>query len=260
MRFLTSSGIPSTTTNQTGLNQTAGVSMTGWTKVFNLSPLKTVRTLFAHAATSGISDDLSGIRDGWGIRLTSGGQFEFHVGAAASKTSTSTALPRSLSADRWFHWAVTYDNSTGVTRMYINGELLAAPSNIGTPGTTNATTTTVVEYTAGWAGEDFDWRVFVDRVLSPDEVKATLDPRRVVPGVSARWFGPAFRAPGSSGTIVDESGNGVNLTASGIASRCIVGEEPRHYVFGLHRLPMLYANAAPTIIAPGTIAAALYHI
>jgi hypothetical protein len=221
-RLLGTDGVGVNTDNATGLNQTTGVTLAMWERVEG-EALSGSRMLFAHADSATVTDNLTALRSGYGIRI-SAGSLIFSVASAAAVSTLSFPLPRFLSPGAWQHYAVAFDNATGIGVGYCNGRSLGTATT-ATVGATTGTTKTYLGLTAVVMNV-FDAQVYVDQVLSPDQIRQTMRPNYRALNATARWFGLGFRDPGASGAILDETGNSNNLTSSSIDARLTSTKEP----------------------------------
>lgn len=138
--------------------------------------------------------------------------------------SNFDSAPGLFELNRWQHIALTWDSVR--LCFWRNGALLqsrAASKTMTTGGTRN----TVLAWGSLWASMNvslFDLRVFPQVTLTAGEVKACMDPRRVVAGCRGQWF-RHWKARAST-TVYDESGTGSNLISSATLTAGDTCEEP----------------------------------
>ncbi len=93
----------------------------------------------------------------------------FWFGDTKSFTTSSNSVVR----DEWYHVAVTWDNSSGMSRMYINGDI-AATSTAPTDASFSAQTTYIgvrPERTEGFNGTIDELKIY-NRALAPEEIRS----------------------------------------------------------------------------------------
>lgn len=157
-------------------------------------------------------------RDGYYVGF-SATELQLRVYGSAGATN-SAAANSSLTKHqdgRWRHYAITFDDATDVILTYLNGVLINRVLN-----TRDMTATAGCSTTLGGAGINgltayslFDLQVFPDVVLTPDQIPLLMNPQISVPNCKGRYGGLQFTNPGSGGLVIDESGSGNHLTASG---------------------------------------------
>jgi hypothetical protein len=122
----------------------------------------------------------------------------------------------------------------GLAWVFING-VRSSGTTIGRVPTTGGTRHT--EIGTGFSDVPlqpqtklFDVRIFPNMVLNPADIRATMDPRKIVAGCMARYF--VNWRPGASALLLDEaagvthSGSPHNLTLASDARAVALCEEP----------------------------------
>jgi hypothetical protein len=192
-----------TATGLTGLNATTGVTVAFWVR-----PRSYAGDIVAQLQTGNAA------RDGYLVALASSG-LTFRIADSAGATDTTigyATMPVLLGV--WQHLAVTFDDSTNFVRVYRNGALAATASNTRDM-TDNASCTTWAcgnQVYGALVGSVFDLQVLPDVVVPAQDIPLLMNPKYTYHGLKARYFGVGFRTIAASGTPVDESGNGHDLT------------------------------------------------
>lgn len=169
------------------------------------------------------SREVNGMERGYGLWITSSGQWQFRTGAAAAALTGTPVTP-----GQWTHVAATFDTSvsssrTGIRKLYVNGALVAQDSGVYQ---VNASQPLVI----GAAGTTAFFAGAVDEVtlhhspLAPWDVAALRDLRHVLnvqnqapqlanPGAQIGVLGGIVSLPL---TAVDFENNAVTFSATGL--------------------------------------------
>ncbi|MBD3668771.1 MAG: LamG domain-containing protein, partial [Kangiella sp.] len=119
-----------------------------------------------------------------------------------------------LTADTWYHVAVSYDSGDGTTTMYVNGEAVDTDTFSGSVQT-NANPIEIGHFNNGpeqfFDGQVDDVRIW-DDVRTAQEIAdnfQTATPENTGSNLQAQY---TFDGIGADGVIADQSGNGNNIT------------------------------------------------
>jgi hypothetical protein len=207
-------GALATATNLTGLNATTGVTVAFWVRP---SPLEA--TIITADIVSQFQTGTNN-RDGYGVQLGNNG-VGIRIGGSAGVNDTSASATQCpVLHGVWQHIGITFDNSTDFVRFYRNGAMVHSGANIRDM-TANASCTTTVcpnSITGNLIGGLFDLQLLPDVVVPAQDIPLLMNPKYSYHSVKARYCGVNFRTVAASGTLLDESGNGNNLTVSATVS------------------------------------------
>jgi hypothetical protein len=172
----------------------------------------TLETWFDFAAQSGGYDMLvgkgysTGVADTWAMWFEAGA---LHAGVNLASTSSSAAVPWTVTTGEWHHAAMTYDHGTQLTTFYVDGFASACATNAApvydaTPMRVGADSENggVGGYFAGTFDEV---RVFASARTS-DQVWADLHTHRL--GATAGLVGEWTFDEATGQTTADDSGAG----------------------------------------------------
>ena len=207
-----------TGTNVTGLNYVAGgYTFAFWAKGPNANGGGDIIRQSSTANTA---------RDGYIITFGSAELQARHL--TATTATTYNAVSNNRHHQRiWQHFAITYDGS--VVRGYVNGVLVGRTAAANVPTANAACTTTLAPSPAinsVFAGNLFDLQIILGASVPEQNIRKLMDPTVVNPNLKGRYFGLGFVGVGAGGILVDESGNGNNLTVPVAPGRLDIGEEP----------------------------------
>lgn len=168
-----------------------------------------------------------GTRDGYCLTTATGGVVLRVMGSTNSSDSSTNAQQMPLYHGIWQHVAVTFDDATDQVRFYRNGVLRIAALNTRDM-TSNASCTTLLcgNTLQGFLlGNIFDVQVLPDVTVPPQDIPLLMNPKYQYHGVKGRYCGLGFRTVAVNGTLLDESGNGNNLTVNATIP-AVQGAEP----------------------------------
>lgn len=211
-----------TRANLTGLNATTGVTVAWWQRHrgFGATSTSISGDIFVHASTA------NPFRDGYFVGW-SAGLLQVLIGGSAG-SNTQSMRPFVQAYNRWNHFAITFNDANDQLCFYMNGVLMSMTTNTRDM-TANAACTTIITPNASvgsFRGDLFDLQVFPDLVIPARDILLLMDPRQQLAGLKGRYFGLRYNAPAASGTIIDESGSGNDLTASATAGAVTKTDEP----------------------------------
>jgi hypothetical protein len=155
-------------------------------------------------------------RDGYRVAFTTTTVlFGLRDGTGSTNYNAITGAPHR--DGNWHHYAMTFDSATNEMRGYVDG-MLRTITTATRDVSANASCTTSLnpnETGSGYGFLFFDMQILPDVVVPPGDIRLLMDPRVQYPGVKGRYFGLNFRTTAAgTGALLDESGNGNNLTVS----------------------------------------------
>lgn len=198
-------------TNITGLNSTTAFTVAFWHRSRPDSLRQTYNSdVFSQRSTANVN------RDGFALYFQSGSLNVNLCAAAANSQSTMGVANTEFVPGRWAHYAVVYSQALQRVTLYKNGISRATATN-ATVVTANAACTTEFgagSYQSAANHSLFDFQYAVNSALDSAEIGLLMDPRQRHPSITARYFGLGTGGYGASGLVIDETGNGFNLTAN----------------------------------------------
>ncbi len=194
--------------NLTQLNLTTAYTIAFWAKAPN-------GDLFAHGSTAALN------RAGYAVWFNSVSINVRHCTATAA--TTYAALSTGWHQNNvWQHYALVWQNS--VLQCFVDGTLRNRIAATVAPTTNAACTTTLTPaIQGGFAQNIFDLQIIPNAAVPEAAIRKLMDPKQSFPATRARWFGLGFNGAVSGATLIDESGNGSNLTS---VNSCFVDAEP----------------------------------
>ncbi len=215
-------GAIATATNLTGLNSTTGLTVAFWHRSRPDSTASYNSDVFAQRSTANI------VRDGFAIYFQVGGLNISLLGSAATTVSAMGQANTRFEPGKWAHYAITYDNVSQRVVFYKNGQPITSGSNTRVV-TANAACTTEFgagSYQQGANHSLFDFQYAVNTALNAADVAALMNPRHRDERITARYFGLGTGGYAASGVVLDETGNGFNVTANANAASSTLTDLP----------------------------------
>jgi hypothetical protein len=214
-----------TGTNRTGLNATTGVTISWWHR-----PLVYGSAVAPNGGIINQASTANASRDGYSVGYNNNGQILFTVSGSAGTTNTA-AFTGTITGrqGRWHHYAVTFNDANNQVALYINAKLIGVGTNTRDMTANAACTTTLFSNTFTtntFYGCIFDLQLLPDTVVPAQDIGELMDPRMHITEAKGRYFGMEYAQVGLSGTIVDESGNGNNLTMPATGTPYFTWPEP----------------------------------
>lgn len=223
-----------------GLDQTgANFSMTWWMRV--LADIG--------EGAWGHTDNGGSLRNGVTVRPNGGYKLRLTLGTGAGGANVDS-VAGVLVPGRYLPYAVTYDGAAVL--FYRLGSPVDRVANTTVPTAGGTRQTAVGVAGAGRINNEyFDLRIFPNKTLSAAEVRACMDPRRVVAGCKQRLF--LNWQPGASSTLFDESGNGNDLTMSATLEECASAPAPNWYDLLVGRRVLKGASGSTSVSQAMTV-------
>ena len=215
-------GAIATATNLTGLNSTTGLTVAFWHRSRPDAPNTYASDVFAQRSTANIS------RDGFVVYFQSRGLVLLLCGSAATTASSMGVSNTRLESGKWAHYAITYDAASQIVVFYRDGQPITSGSNTRVV-TANAACTTEFgqgSYQQGANHSLFDFQYAVNTALNAADVAALMNPRHRDGRITARYFGLGTGGYAASGVVLDETGNGFNVTANASAAASTLTDLP----------------------------------
>lgn len=214
-----------TATNLTGLNATTGFTISWWFRAF-AQPT----TAFPGAGIFQHTQTTDATLNGYSVGMTTAGLFIVSICGAAGNSNTNITPSRfPHRSGQWCHFAVTFDDATDVVFVYANGDVIGRGTNTQDMTSTSSVTSTIFPNTyvsVSAYAHVFDIQVLPNTVIPASDIYKLRDPRTLLPQTKARFFGLQCTEIALSGTIVDESGNGNNLTMPASGNLYRTAQEP----------------------------------